>query len=439
MIVLVLVFAAEARRPGDIGFVDSATVPVRCHYSAEAEAARCDEVLVWAAEAWAAQVDRIGFAAPPPDGELGGNAFLDIYLSRAAGGAGSAWVDCDGGDPNCVDADPDDGRAGATSYVVIDPRTSDAVFRAYVHHEFNHTLQYATDFAEPFLSVWEATAVAAERWTDPDWPTEVAHFADYQATPWVSAMLQDGYYLDEVYGLWSWYEYGAVAWVFFLDAHVGDGEGAIGPALWEGFTQEGRGAEPDVLDALEALAGVDASTVAFAAERARMGTDDGPDYAAFAGDDGFAWREADVDAFPASLTPTLPPYPLGTSYFDLQVAAGQTVTVSLDGDPAVRWGLVLVDGADSADAIDADELTWTAAGDRLTLAVVNLGPAGFDAEDPLETAGFTVSVQVADPVLDTGADAEEGCGCVSGGGAVGWWVVALAAALGRRGRRPWSR
>ncbi len=203
-----------ARPAGEFAWVDGDAEPLRCHWHREQDEALCADVLIWAGEAWAGQVDGVGFIAPLPDDGRGGSDALDIYLTTSAGGAGIAWVDCDANPiGDCADADPDDGLAAATAYVVIDPRTDAADFRHFVHHEFNHVLQYGIDFAEVSLSLWEGTAVAAEHWTDPGWSTSTSDMADYQATPWASAVLQDGYFLDDEYGLWTWYEYGAVAWI----------------------------------------------------------------------------------------------------------------------------------------------------------------------------------------------------------------------------------
>jgi hypothetical protein len=450
---LLLWGSEAAARPEAAGFVDSAPGHVRCHFQHDDDRARCDQVVVWAEEAWTTQVDLVGFRAPPSDGGLGDSDALDIYITREAGGAGQAWVDCVGGDPNCEDVDPSDGLARAPSYVVIDPRTADEDFRHYVHHEFNHTCQYGTDFAEPFLSVWEGTAVAAERWTDPTWDTLVHDFGDYQETPWMSAVLQDGYFLED-FGILSWYEYGAVAWIWFLDDRYGDGAGSIGPALWDSFAQEGRGTEPDVLDAWEEIAGGwRASMLAFAVERARMGTADGPAYAAFAEADGYAFREGIVDLLPADVAPAFPPYPLGTSYWDVAVQADQALTIAVDGDSGVAWGLVVVEpGVDASSSTDGTlDLVAVATG-TWTIGVVNLGPDGMDGDDPLQPSTFRLSVTATAPPAgdtgDTGDTAETngtpdpgptqtGCGC-STQTASGSWLLLLAA-FGARARAPRPR
>lgn len=410
-----LIMTAFARYP-EVGFVDSTAGHVRCHYERDTDAARCGDVVVWAEQAWAAQIDGLGFTAPLPDAGVGGSDALDFYLTREAGGAGSAFVDCDGGDPTCEDPDLTDDVDGAPSFVVIDPRTTSDDFPLFTSHEFQHTTQYARDYKEPFLALWEGTAVACEHWTTPGWTTSAPDFGDYQATPWLSVILQDGYFLADI-GISddSWYEYGAVAWVFFMDDRYGDGQGSIGPALWD----EAGKPDADVLDAWQVLSGDrEASLLEFAADRARMGTAAGPSYASFAGVYGVAWREETPVDGPTA--PAFPPYPLGMSLYDV---AGPG-DLAFDGDPSVRWALLAV--TDDA-AVEVDPNGSVDLDGDWTLVVVNLGPDGFVATDPLEPASFTLSWSGA---LRPG----DGCGCdgTSGGGVASG---ALGLLFARRRRR----
>jgi len=144
---LFLVTFADAR-PNSEGWVDSSTHEIRCHWVQAEDEVRCQELLSWAELAWDVQVTELGFHPPYPDQGEGGSDSLDIYLSLAAtGGAGSAWVDCDYSGWSCADADPEDGRAGAPAYVAIDARNPDEDLGPFTVHEFNHVLQYATDYS----------------------------------------------------------------------------------------------------------------------------------------------------------------------------------------------------------------------------------------------------------------------------------------------------
>jgi len=422
MFLTLLLTPSLAARPTGTDSEDSFEGRVRCHWKDAAYQDLCDDVLVYAEEAWSAQVDDIGFRAPRDDLGEGGSSALDVYL-KSAGGPGIAWVECDGGEPECSDSDTADGFAGSPAFIVIDHDTDPDQLREFVHHEFNHVLQYATDYAEPFLSVWESTAVAAERWTDPTWTTSASNLGDYQWYPWASAVLQDGYQLDEQYGIWAYYEYGAVAWMWFLDRSVGDGQGAAGPLLWEALAQEGVGSEPDVLDAWEELTGDwRSSMVDFAGWRAQLGGEHGAEEAAFAGDDAIVAVEG-VARTGDTLSPSWPPYPLGTSYWTLVGDAGDTLTLDLESPADTEWALVVSDGA-SVTSARAMTLQVTLSGDAATVGVVNLGPEGMDADDPLGTAAFTLSVSGA-----------EGCGCTASARPRGAWIPAWLAVVALVRRR----
>jgi hypothetical protein len=411
----VLLQTALAARPEAAGFVDSTTVAVRCHHL-DGQAALCDPVLAAVEEAWAAQVDGLGFPAPPPDAGRGGSDALDVYLTHdGTGGAGGAYVTCDGAAQEpCADLVAGDGLASTPTYVVIDPDTATEDLRGYAHHEFNHVLQYAIDFEEPFLDVWEGTAVAAEAWTDPDMVLDPGPIDDYQRNPWVSALLQDGYWLEEQTGRVTWYEYGATVWVRWLDERHGDGAGSIGPALWLAFANDPGANEPDVLDAWTTLAGTDwrDELPDFVRMRARLGTEDAPAWATSLGVRGQVRWEEDSERLDGRWVASRSLQPLGMAFV---VHAGGLPVEALDGT-------LLVD-LDAADGTPA--ATRLEPGDGGRYAIVATPDAAFDADDTLvETEGGVV-------VGEAGA-----CGCAAAEGA-GWAAVAAAgvALAGSRARR----
>ena len=241
-----------------------------------------------------------------------------------------------------------------------------------------------------------------------------------------------------------------MTWVLWLDVRYGDGAGSIGPALWEALAQPGRVNEPDVLDAWDTLSGDwRVSLLEFAAARARIGTDAGMPWTALAGADAYAWREGRLDV--GTVTPTLAPFPLGTSYWDVDVVAGEALELTLAGDPSATWGLVLVEG-DGELIFEAPTgaVAWTPGATGVaTVAVVNLGPPGMDGDDPLEPASFSLTLGVPpepepepEPEPDAelpaepdvaGAPATDGCGC---GGSQGSATLVLPLLVGLlRGRR----
>ncbi len=346
LIAATLLGTALAARPEAAAFVDSDDGRFRCHHDADG-AALCDIVLPALQDAWAAQVDRIGFRAPVSDGQRGGNEAIDVYLLReGTGGAGGAYVACDGDDlstpeETCTDSARGDGYSSDSAYIVIDPGTESDALGGYAHHEFNHVLQYATDFEEPFLSVWEGTAVAAEYWTDPAMVLDPGPVADYQAVPWASAVLHDGYFLDEEYDLWSYYEYGAMVWMRWLDERHFDGTGAAGPALWDAMANDPGENEPDVLDAWTELGGDwREDMVDFAISRGRFGTEQGPAWLGELGDSAAITTWAPLSDSGAA-TVTFELYPLGAGYLEVTLESGRDYWIVHDRiDAYFEWGVV---------------------------------------------------------------------------------------------------
>ncbi len=241
----------EARgdeRPAADDSIVSETYPIRVHYS-EGWEVRAAAALEAAETAWAVQVDQLGFAPPVlPDDAAGPE--LDIYLAELAPWEGWAWA------PDQTDTDPTDGRSAAPAYVAFDRDVPVDWLAPYVVHEFNHVLQYAYDFNEAAITPWEATAVAAQKWTLGDvasyWDADVG---DFQAVPWAPVLVGDSYELLDRYGIDGYYEYGAGLWMVALDEAFGDGHGSIGPALWEATAQEGDVNEPDFVDAVAEATG----------------------------------------------------------------------------------------------------------------------------------------------------------------------------------------
>lgn len=362
---------------------------VTCHAIPGGEA-QCSVVLDAIDEAWAAQVEQLGFRPPLPDGTLGGGPGLDVYLSHlGTGGAGGAYVTCD--DEPCVDAAQGDGRASTPSYIVIDPELDDTTLRRYCHHEFNHVLQFATDFEEPFLDAWEGTATAAETWTDPASLLDQGPLADYQATPWVSAVLQDGYWLDEQYDIWSYYEYGAVLWVLWMDQRWGDGAGSIGPALWAAMANDPGANEPDLLDAWDELSGGwENDVVEFAVDRGRFGTKDEPE-----------WLTA-LGGAPEVTTTLIPPgdysdqlgpmYPLGMHYIDIEVAESANGSVRVGSDIAdLELVSVRADPSLTLTQTSSGRIVFAGLG-TMRLVVVSVPENRFDADESLEPASPYLTV-----------------------------------------------
>ncbi|MCR9165812.1 MAG: hypothetical protein ACE37F_32285 [Nannocystaceae bacterium] len=416
-------------RPPSAGFVDSGSHPIRCHWELERDAPRCEIVLRAAERSWDVQVDALGFEAPMPDDD----GILDIYLSDDQTGGGAYAYG-----PS-VDEDPDDGKRGCHAYIGIDPSVGDDVLAAYVAHEFSHVLQYATDFTEPTLPLWEGTAHAAEAWTLPGHELDAGNVADFQRTPWMG-LLGDGYFLLDAYDLWSYYEYGAVAWILYLDHEHGSGDGSAVAALWRAASQPGPRNEPDVLDAFEEVAGDDA-LMAFSAARVAFGTDAAPAWTEALGAMAQLGLEAEVvvGEEPLALTPTVAPYQTGASYWRLLgVPEGATLHLEVEASGA-SFGVLAADDAAVDWAID-DTLEWVGTSE-VVVGAVNLGEPGFDGDDAWRQTAFTLHVWVEEPDPTDGETdgpgigaADDGCACSTRGSGHAAWLLALVLLRIRRRR-----
>lgn len=436
---LLLVLAATsawAVRPADATVaIQGGDYGVTCHAIPGGEE-QCLQVLAAIDEAWRVQVETIGFNAPLPDDGRGGDNGLDVYLSHfGTGGAGGAYVTCDGDGAECEDFAPNDGLASTPSFIVIDPELDDPTLRRYCHHEFNHVLQYATDFEEPFLSVWEGTATAAETWTNPDAPLDQGPLEDYQGYPWVSSVLQDGYWLDEEYGVYGYYEYGAVLWVMWLDQRWGDGQGSIGPALWGALANDPGENEPDVLDAWSTISG-DWRTdfLEFAAARGNFGTDREPEWlTAIGGAPEVAHRQMVANGDYAQISKL---YPLGANYIDVKIEWNSTGAVSaavIDGIQLIAVNVpetVVV----SADPV-ANTLAFSGVG-TVRVAVVNVAPATFDADSVLTAQNVGVATAIDNRNLLLDDPTYQSCGSgLCGGFGVALLAPSAVAFIRRRKRR----
>ncbi|MEQ1506249.1 MAG: hypothetical protein ABMB14_28720, partial [Myxococcota bacterium] len=205
-------------------------------------------VLATVERAWDVQVDQLGFRPPVLPDAADGPSF-DVYLVDYQPFA--AFVTADG---YATDPVAGDGYNAASSFMVVDRELPDVAVPAFLSHEFNHACQYATDWSESTLPLWEATATAAQDWTlddDGHWAYDVPSF---QEVPWAPVLTGDSYTIWPQSGLGYTYEYGAALWVQFLDRSSAV-PGTAGAALWEAAANDGPDPEPDVVDAFAEVAG----------------------------------------------------------------------------------------------------------------------------------------------------------------------------------------
>ena len=325
-------------RPDSIGYVEDPVTGARCHWDDGDLEDRCTTLLTYVQEAWTAQVDVWGYHAPFPDDGEGGSTGLDIYFTRdAAWGAYTA--------SNYEDAQPGDGYMGSWSYIVMDPRNGERVDHTYIAHEFNHVLQYATDFTEYSLAPWEGAATVAEEWTYPGEGTWDSVGIDFQKAPFANIM-SDGYALAVDHGMNLYYEYGTALWFMYLQD-----QGIEPPVFWEALVnaEETWENEPDAWDAWDTTTGDGPQAlIDFALDRGRIGTADSPGWA-----EGFGFGPrmvVDVEELGVEVEPEEDPYELGTVYFDVLLEGPLELEVVTD--VTTKWA------AGSVTSGEAEDCRW---------------------------------------------------------------------------------
>ncbi|MCB9134569.1 MAG: hypothetical protein H6636_04030 [Anaerolineales bacterium] len=139
---------------------------------------------------WQVEIVQLGWAAPPSDGGVGGDARYDVYLKNIYGDGTAGYTDGGyrsttvGDNPNTPVIEND----ASYSYITIDNDfREDQTLGAYelmqvtAAHEFNHAIQFGYDGNEPADWLWEASATWMEDMVYDD--------------------INDGvYYLDAVFG-----------------------------------------------------------------------------------------------------------------------------------------------------------------------------------------------------------------------------------------------
>ncbi len=422
-------------RPAAIDSVLSDDHPIRVHWTTAGDQALAERVLALAEQSWDVQVDQLGFR-PPVLPDLADGPELDFYVDAV--GEGKAGVAAD----SYEDSAPGDGFSSTSSWVVLDRGIGEDELPAFVAHEFNHVLHWATDFTEDHINLWEATATAAQAWTltadESLWADDVP---DFQEAPWAPALLGDGYVLWPEYELGWAYEYGAALWMMHLaDVHGDD----VGARIWNSAASEGDDLEPDFVDAIVELEGSLADAMSgIAARRWFVGSR--------WGDRGLAEAQAWTAEFEVPVEASL-------VAADLPAELAFTPALRVTGQGFVQVDVGQGDAEDrvffrigSEEAFDSALVVWDAEGGEhradgrtplgvprnagpFVATVTNLGHLDFDAEDDAWIPGDQVLSVALRPVLSVEVPAEA-CDCSLGDGTGGTGTGGLGLLLLLMARR----
>jgi hypothetical protein len=257
--------AMEVARPPVDESIDSALYPIRLHGLTDQDLIRRDEVMAILEEAWTLQVVEQGYEPPLPDGTQGGSDAFDVYLVPLANRTAFTAAE--------EDADPNDGRHAAPSFMVVDDTIDEAFLASFIHHEMAHVLQFRVDMSES-LFLFEASASLQEilaRPNDLAFATGIGDFQDWPNAP----IFTNGIDWAAQVGEDSLYEYGGALFLLYLEEVVGQGDGKLVRDLWVSSIQadDVLDNEPDWLDVLTGQMGenLDDRILDFSTWRALVG------------------------------------------------------------------------------------------------------------------------------------------------------------------------
>jgi hypothetical protein len=187
-----------------------------------------DLVLATWENAWAQEIGAIGYRAPLPDGALGSDGRLDVYVDDL--GADRVFGYCTSDDPG-VD---DPGDFDVWAYCAVDDDYEPAQFgpghtpqeflEVTSAHEFNHASQFAYDWLED-LWLLEGSATNVEETVYPAVDDNVAFLRLVSPLTHPGVPLDRGGFGDSEYGAWIFWR--------FLEETIAGGDPRIVREVWE--------------------------------------------------------------------------------------------------------------------------------------------------------------------------------------------------------------
>ena len=346
----------------------------------------------------------LGFRRPLPDGALGGDGRVDIYLRDLDAADGNAGVDSCAYE-RCVGFAVAENDYAGYAY----PSITEGI-RSVVPHEVFHLVQYAYSDAQP--ANWtEGSAVWAVEHLYGDGNGDFERF--------LPAFITRSYRPFEraAGGFGDAYPYGAALWPYFLEQRFG---ADVVVAAWTGCD------DTNFLEATELALVARGSTLDAAwTELTRWNVFTGPRAAAGGYPAALAWREPPREPAIAS-TGMIYIEGMSARYVPIVLAARSHVEVS----STVRVAAWLVaDGAGLADGIELarEEAVLAATLDAGTYTLVVTGLARGTITTP-------VTIAITEPVEDAG-----GCSATHPAHGMIWLLSVSSAVAARRRRRTPSR
>jgi hypothetical protein len=172
---------------------------------------------------WQTEVNVMGYVAPPPDGNSGGDSLYDVYLMKIGSNiygytTPEKLVRDNPYSPGVTE------RNAATSYVVMQNnyqsflRDDAQNIRHTSAHEFFHAIQNGYDFWEKFW-LKEATAAWSEDEVFDEINQNYDHLAPWFATPWIP--LDADHRTEDSLLTYEGHWYGSMIFFRYISEHVG--------------------------------------------------------------------------------------------------------------------------------------------------------------------------------------------------------------------------
>ncbi|MFC1611187.1 hypothetical protein ACFL6C_09520 [Myxococcota bacterium] len=413
-------------------FIQSESYPLRVHYEGPTHESAARAALDAAEQAWAFQVDELGFLPPPEDsGHKDSNDF-DVVLGNNPWGASASIL-----------APATDRELGYSSQILVDPTAiPDWAFPLVISHEFHHAIQLGIRPMNDGVMEGGALLIS-QLHTGQAWVLSYyLGINAFQANPERS--------LDWQADVGDFFPYGTSLFFLFLEQQYGEpATAALYKSMWDLLSAPEA---PDYFDALAQLIDFDAAFTTFSTWRYFVGPqDDGQhiqdlaDWEANA--DGRLESVALVEDLAASDLPTRivsdgsGPMPYGATYVRVDLTGlseAETLHVRFTGDPNLRWsvGSILTASDQPTEEVEITATDGLASlevpgGKHETLVVVctNLGNGQY-VPDGSRWWPSTLALDLQ--ILPTNTDVREtetppqgGCRAISGTRAAVWVLLIL--------------
>ncbi len=395
------VLFSNADRPSKSMVLRSADGRASVHWNpAEATQSHAALALQLLDDALRVEVDDMGWPAPIPDRDYGGDSGVDLYFDPQPDGSAYTAPDTE---------DPDLNRDSNMAYIVLDTEISDEEMPYFIFHELNHVLQFGADAAEAD-GFFEASASFMEYVTQPEAVIRTDYLPAFQGAP--SDAMDDYTHTDS-------YEYGYALFLFFISQRYFNGSPDIVRDLWVDSTQLSTGDvyvnEPDYLDVLQQrLPGVSLSDVLaeFSRWRSYVGDLDDGQHIALPGvlplnSEMRAARTTNSSALPVTTNVQLAETGSALVLVDVRNGFNRGIHVQVAGgndtDDLVEVSLLSTDSAfstvHSATARAGEPVAdvETAGATQVRVLVARLGNGAHDPDDEeWDAHAFTIVVEAVD-------------------------------------------